>query len=147
MAKLQDSQTMMILENEEISLNLHVKQREYLKLIEETRKNTTLFDGQGGQSEEYNSLKARYNLLSEENHILFEQVTLLRAHNDQFNREVAEKFADAEAKSQRYDSIRLSLDLATSERDELVRANSFMEQRLSSANQQVMQYEELRRNE
>jgi hypothetical protein len=124
-----------------------VKQREYLKLIEETRKNTSLFEGQTGSSEDYNSLKERYSLLSEENHILFEQVTLLRAHNDQFNREVSEKFADAEAKSQRFDSIRLSLELATSERDELVRANSFMEQRLSSANQQVMQYEELRRNE
>lgn len=90
-------------------MSLQIKQREYQKLIQETRKNVALLDediGSDQHQEENKNLKERYNLLSEENHILFEQVTLLRAHHDQFNKETTEKLADAEAKASRFDFIK-----------------------------------------
>lgn len=50
-------------------------------------------------------LRSRVHLLTEENHVLFEQITLLRSHYDKYNEEVAHKITDAEAKSQSYDYL------------------------------------------
>lgn len=47
----------------------------------------------GGASKE--ASRERIHLLTEENHILFEQVTLLRAHHDQFSKECGEKIQEA----------------------------------------------------
>jgi len=61
-----------------LALNLEIKQREYFKLLQETRDNVDLLSmiGEGGQkaadSDEYKSLRERVHLLTEENHILFE---------------------------------------------------------------------------
>ncbi len=77
----------MISENEKLVSSLEVKQREYLRIIEETRVNAINLEQLGaedptteGESKEAN--RERVHLLTEENHILFEQVTLLRAHHD-----------------------------------------------------------------
>lgn len=78
-------------ENEKLVANLEVKQREYLRLIEETRANVTVLEQLGADDPAqvgkdgdngYQNSKERIHLLTEENHILFEQVTLLRAHHD-----------------------------------------------------------------
>lgn len=77
-------------ENEKLVENLEVKQREYLRLIEETRANVTALEMFGADapssgeeaSKDSSHSKERIHLLTEENHILFEQVTLLRAHHD-----------------------------------------------------------------
>jgi hypothetical protein len=60
-----------------LALNLEIKQREYFKLLQETRDNVDLLSmiGEGGHkaadSDEYKSLRERVHLLTEENHILF----------------------------------------------------------------------------
>ena len=67
--------------------SLEVKQREYLRLIEETRVNATNLEKLGAEDpategDTKEASRERIHLLTEENHILFEQVTLLRAHHD-----------------------------------------------------------------
>ena len=68
-------------ENEKLVANLEVKQREYLRLIEETRVNATQLEqlgaddpasneDNGGKDQQPN--RERIHLLTEENHILFE---------------------------------------------------------------------------
>ena len=67
-------------ENEKLVANLEVKQREYLRLIEETRANVTALEMLGADapvcgedaSRDSNNSKERIHLLTEENHILFE---------------------------------------------------------------------------
>ena len=105
-----DVQRELMGENDKLASSLEVKQREYLKLIEETRANASALealgatdpnearndsneDRSGTDSKESN--KERIHLLTEENHILFEQVTLLRAHHDQFSKECADKMSEA----------------------------------------------------
>lgn len=46
-SKLQDSQQSLIKENEDLSMKLSVKQREYLKLVQDTRRNVNVFDNEG----------------------------------------------------------------------------------------------------
>ena len=104
-------------ENERLIATLEVKQREYLRLIEETRANATALeqlgaeepanvnDGGGEDSKDSGNSRERIHLLTEENHILFEQVTLLRAHHDQFSKECAEKMSEAQAKIASFDQL------------------------------------------
>ena len=44
-------------------------------------------------------MRNRVHLLTEENHVLFEEITLLRSHYDKYNEEVSLKITDADAKS------------------------------------------------
>ena len=87
-------------------------------------------DDQGNQNN-----KERIHLLTEENHILFEQVTLLRAHHDQFSKECAEKMSEAQDKISNFDQMFGNLELTTRERDELLKANSFLETKLTQTTQ------------
>lgn len=50
-------------------------------------------------------LRDRVHLLTEENHVLFEQITLLRSHYDKYNEEINVKMQEAEYKSQAYDIL------------------------------------------
>ena len=126
-------------ENEKLVSNLEVKQREYLRLIEETRNNISALEMLGADEPENNvdnsesagNSKERIHLMTEENHILFEQVTLLRAHHDQFSKECAEKMSEAQAKISSYDQIKAEFDLAAREREELFKANAFLENKLT----------------
>lgn len=73
-----------------MATRLEVQQREYLKLVEETRDNADLIAMKGqGDGDEVRDMRARIHLLTEENHALFDQVTLLRAHFDTFNKDCA----------------------------------------------------------
>jgi hypothetical protein len=51
-------------------------------------------------------LKQRIHLLTEENQILFEQITLLRTHYDKFNNELGEKLQDADYKTSAFDLLK-----------------------------------------
>ena len=73
-------------DNERLVASLEVKQREYLRLIEETRANAAALEqlgaeepanvgvGDGGEdgSKDSGNSRERIHLLTEENHILFE---------------------------------------------------------------------------
>ena len=67
-------------ENEKLVANLEVKQREHLRLIEETRVNVTVLEQLGADDPAPNNAadnsadnsRERIHLLTEENHILFE---------------------------------------------------------------------------
>lgn len=50
-------------------------------------------------------LLERIHLLTEENHVLFEQITLLRSHYDKFNEEVANKQQEASYKISAFDAL------------------------------------------
>ena len=99
----------MVRENEDMHSRLEVQQREYLKLVEETRDNADLLAlrtgslkaNEGGsvshQSvDELKEMRDRVHLLTEENQVLFEQVTLLRTHYDKFNEETSFKVGEAD---------------------------------------------------
>lgn len=65
-------------QNETLVENLEVKNREYLKLVEETRDHVDILenlnqskDGQEEKLENGQTMRDRLHLLTEENHILF----------------------------------------------------------------------------
>jgi hypothetical protein len=77
-------------ENEKLGQELEVKQREYLKLLQETRDNVDLLamvndGGKVGETEGYKAMKERIHLLTEENH-------------DAVTKECAEKLHEASTK-------------------------------------------------
>lgn len=94
-------------ENDEQAQRLEIQQREYLKLVEETRDHADILNAMGseGSMDEVRESRQRIHLLSEENHSLFEQVTLLRAHYDGFSRDCEEKLETAAAKSASFDLL------------------------------------------
>lgn len=102
-----EEMNLLIKENEELSNRLEVQQREYLKLVEETRDNADLLAmrtgslKQGNESgvDEVKELRERVHLLTEENQVLFEQITLLRSHYDKYNEECGQKMQDADYKT------------------------------------------------
>jgi hypothetical protein len=99
-----DREKELIAENDRLAEDLEVKHREYFKLLSETRDNADLLTLLGDSSkqsengESYKMLKERIHMLTEENHILFEQVTLLRVHHDAVTKECADKMAEAQSK-------------------------------------------------
>lgn len=134
---------------------MEVKHREYFKLLSETRDSVDLLtligeggrDAHGSDGESYKTLKERIHMLTEENHILFEQVTLLRVHHDAVTRECAEKMAEATAKIQKFDNVNTDLQQTCHERDDLIRVNSFLESKLTELTQMLSSMEEGRRTD
>ncbi len=63
------------------------------------------FNRDATQVDEMKDLRNRVHLLTEENHVLFEQITLLRSHYDKYNEEVATKITDADTKAASYDYL------------------------------------------
>ena len=125
-------------QNETLVQNLEVKNREYLKLVEETRDHADLLenmnqgkDGQDDANESGSTMRDRLHFLTEENHILFQQVTVLRAHHDRFSVECSEKMNEAQGKISSFDKLKVDYDATVRERDELIRANSFLETKLT----------------
>lgn len=132
---------------------MEVKQREHFKLLQETRDNVDLLTmiTEGGKEspdgENYKTLKERIHLLTEENHVLFEQVTLLRVHHDAITKECADKLAEANAKIKQFDDVKADLDQTCRERDDLIRANNFLEIKLTEMTQMLASMEEGRRTD
>lgn len=108
-------------ENEDMATRLEVQQREYLKMIEETRDNADLIAMKGqGDGDEVRDMRSRIHLLTEENHALFDQVTLLRAHFDSFNKDCANQMEEASAKAQAFDLLHGQVSKLIEERDFLL---------------------------
>ena len=140
-------------ENEELGARLEVQQREYLKLVEETRDNADLLamrtgalKGEGG-ADEAQELRERVHLLTEENHVLFEQVTLLRAHYDKYNEEVAAKVSEAAAKAQAFDLLEREFAALAAERDQLGQAKGLLEAKVRETAQVLVLLEEERKQD
>ncbi len=77
--------------------DLTLKQREYHKLVSD-RKDYPNIGSEGNDHE-------RLQLLTEENHILFQQITLLRAHTDHLMLEYGSKTEEAATKISRFDQL------------------------------------------
>lgn len=142
----------MLSENEKLAQELEIKQREYLKLLNETRDNVDLLTmisdgGKVNETEGFKAMKERIHLLTEENHILFEQVTLLRVHHDAITKECADKLHEASSKISQFDNVIADLVQTSRERDDLIRANSFLETKLTEVTQMLSQMEEGRRTD
>ena len=107
-----------LLENDKLRDELEVQKREYQRIIEESKDNIGVTRAnkpsinigvEGAISQERPSdsgegsnpglasvqvimeLKNRAHLLTEENQVLFQQISVLRSHYDQFNKEHDEK--------------------------------------------------------
>ena len=89
-------------ENELLLADLTLKQREYLKLVNDCKQHPNI--GQEGNDPE------RIHLLTEENHILFQQITLLRAHTDHLMLEYGSKTEEAASKITRFDQLQSHCD-------------------------------------
>ena len=148
-------------ENEELSSRLEIQQREYLKIVEETRDNADLLAMRTGslkssvaegfsradasQVDELKDLRNRVHLLTEENHVLFEQITLLRSHYDKYNEEIAAKVTEADSKAASYDFLNKEFEALLQQRDELFKAKSYLEAKLSETVHMLGLVEEERR--
>ena len=78
---------------------------------------------------------------------MFEQITLLRAHHDQYTNECQDKVQEAEIKINQFDRVKNELEMTARERDELIKANSFIELKLTQQSQLLAQIEDRRRND
>ena len=129
----------LVKENDELLQRLDIQQREYLKLVEETRDNADLLAIKTGSMkynnmnssalgiDEVRELKERCHLLTDENQVLFEQVTQLRAYYDKYNEEVTSKLSEAEYKSQAYDMLQAEFENIAKERENILRDRQFFE--------------------
>lgn len=104
-------------------------------------------DSRTQDGESYKMLKERIHMLTEENHILFEQVTLLRVHHDAVTKECAEKMAEAANKIKMFDNVKADLEHTSHERDDLIRANNFLDAKLTELTQMLSALEEGRRTD
>ena len=128
---------------------LEVQQREYLKLVEETRDNADLLvmRSEAEGVDEVREMRTRIHLLTEENQALFEQVTLLRAHFDGFNRDCQEQLEQAATKAAAFDLVHAQVASLVEERDRLLAERIDAERRLGEAFRVAAVSEEERRGE
>lgn len=94
-SRLHENMRQMEVENNKLSDNLELKIREYSKLVAKTIANSDILSN---FQEEKMELDERCTLLTEENQMLLEQVTLLKQHYDTFNKDYSEKVDEAERK-------------------------------------------------
>lgn len=86
-------------------------------------------------------------MFTEENHSLFEQVTLLRAHFDSFNRDCTAQLEEANAKSAAFDLLHSQVSQLLTERDRLLAQKLETERRLDETLRVAASVEEERRGE
>lgn len=89
-------------ENEVLSDKLDLKVWEYAKLVSETIKNSNVLENYELERHELDKWNA---LLSEENQILFEQVSMPKAHFDTFNQDYSSKVHEADEKIAAFDKL------------------------------------------
>jgi len=89
---------------------LETAKREFLRIVEENRDHSDVTranksgDGEDNDKvslasrEEIMELKNRAHLLTEENQVLFQQISVLRSHYDEFNKAHEAKTEDANKK-------------------------------------------------
>lgn len=76
--------------------------------------------GQDGNDSE------RLQLLTEENHILFQQITLLRAHTDHLMLEYGSKTEEAATKVNRFDQLQNHCDAQSQELELAASSNAYL---------------------
>ena len=79
--------------------------------------------------------------------MLFEQVTLLRAHHEQFTSDTEQQLHDAVTKTTKFDNLQSTLERKMGEVAEFAKANTFLEHKLSQSNQMLATIEEGRRSD
>jgi hypothetical protein len=79
--------------------------------------------------------------------VLFEQVTLLRAHHEQFTADTEQQLSDAVTKTGKFDNLQSTLERKIGEVTEFAKANTFLEHKLSQSNQMLATIEEGRRSD
>ena len=106
-SRLHENMRQLQVENNKLSDNLELKIREYSKLVARTISNSDILSN---FQEEKQELDQRCALLTEENQMLLEQVTLLKQHYDTFNRDYSDKVDDAERKISSYDTLNIKFE-------------------------------------
>lgn len=128
-------------ENEVLSDKLHIKIMEHGKLIGETIKNSDVLSD---FEQEKAALDKRNALLSEENQILFEQVSMLKKHFDEFNENYSSKVAEADDKIAAFDRLHEQL---LSQIDSSEKARGYLEAQLREKDAVLSTVEGGRENE
>lgn len=143
-ARLHENMRQLEIENSKLSDNLELKIREYAKLVAKTIENSDILtDFQMEKAD----MDERLNLLTEENQMLLEQVTLLKQHYDTFNRDYSEKVEDAEKKIASYDSLNVKYTKAFQDLTELTKNNKFLESKVKEKDRTLVMIEEKRKSE
>lgn len=123
---------------------MELKIREYSKLVAKTIQNSDIL--QDFQVEKAD-MDERLHLLTEENQMLLEQVTLLKQHYDTFNTDYTQKVDDAERKISSYDSLSHKFQKTHQDLVEYQNKNQFLENKLREKERLVGMIEEKRKSE
>jgi chromosome segregation ATPase len=143
-SRLHENMRILQQENGKLSDNLELKIREYSKLVSRTIENSDiLIDFQVEKAE----MDERLHLLTEENQMLLEQVTLLKQHYDTFNNDYVEKVEDAEKKISSYDSLNEQFHSVYKDLVEHQKNNQFLETKVREKERTLGMIEEKRKNE
>lgn len=110
-------------------------------------------DGEGGQqppadfNQKIMELQNKNHLLSEENQILFQQIDVLRAHYDQFNKDHADRTEEANKKISKFERVKDDLQIATQQKDNFARTTAYLDQKLEEAQTRLTTAEEGRKKD
>lgn len=144
MARLHENMRQLELENAKLSDNLELKIREYSKLVAKTIQNSDILNDFQIEKAE---LDERCYLLTEENQMLLEQVTLLKQHYDTFNKDYVDKVEDAERKIVSYDSLNAQFEKTHKELLDFQKNNQFLETKVREKARTLGMIEEKRKSE
>lgn len=159
--QLEDCQ-LVVLENEKLRDQLEIAKREHLRLVEENRDHASVVRGNKAKeadgseatdkagvasSDEIIDLKNRAHLLSEENQALFQQISVLRSHYDQFNKDHQAKMDEANLKISQFDKLQNELRSAILQRDNFSKTSHFLDKKLSETSAKLGAAEEGRRHD
>ena len=143
-SRLHENMRQLEVENAKLSDNLELKIREYSKLVAKTIQNSDILtDFQVEKAE----MDDRLHLLTEENQMLLEQVTLLKQHYDTFNTDYSQKVEDAERKIASYDSLNLKFTKSYNDLIEYQKNNQFLENKIKEKERILGMVEEKRKSE
>ena len=143
-SRLHENMRLLELENAKLSDNLELKIREYSKLVAKTIENSDILTNFHDEKVELNE---RWNLLTEENQMLLEQVTLLKSHYDTYNKDYWEKVEDVEKKINSYDALYTQYQQACKDLIDYQKNNQFLETKVREKERTLGIIEEKRKNE
>jgi|DEB0MinimDraft_12_1074336.scaffolds.fasta_scaffold28461_2 hypothetical protein len=92
-------------------------------------------------------LKNRAHLLTEENQVLFQQISVLRAHYDEFNKAHEAKVSEANKKISQFNKLTNDLQSVILQRDNFSKTNHFLDKKLSETSLKLGAAEEGRRHD
>lgn len=142
--RLHENMRQLEIENAKLSDNLELKIRDYSKLVAKTIENSDILTN---YHEERAEMEERCHLLTEENQMLLEQVTLLKQHYDTFNKDYSEKVDDAERKISSYDSLSNQHQKVCRDLADFQKNNQFLESKLKEKERTLGMIEEKRKSE